>query len=130
MEIATVEFWNDILIWFLGLVGTVVTGILIPFVTNWLKSKTDNANLQYVIDELSQTVQTSVNHVNQTFVNQLKADGKFDADNQAKALKMAVEESVNSLTAKTVKILGKEGIDIETLVIKYIEAAIAEKKTN
>lgn len=130
MEIATVEFWNDILIWFLGLVGTVVTGILIPFVTNWLKSKTDNANLQYVIDELSQTVQTSVNHVNQTFVNQLKADGKFDADNQVKALKMAVEESVNSLTAKTVKILGKEGIDIETLVIKYIEAAIAEKKTN
>ena len=130
MEIATVEFWNDILIWFLGLVGTVVTGILIPFVTNWLKSKTDNANLQYVIDELSKTVQTSVNHVNQTFVNQLKADGKFDADNQAKALKMAVEESVNSLTAKTVKILGKEGIDIETLVIKYIEAAIAEKKTN
>nr|DAU15724.1 MAG TPA: holin [Caudoviricetes sp.] len=130
MEIATVEFWNDILVWFLGLVGTVVTGILIPFVTNWLKSKTDNANLQYVIDELSQTVQTSVNHVNQTFVNQLKADGKFDADNQAKALKMAVEESVNSLTAKTVKILGKEGIDIETLIIKYIEAAIAEKKTN
>lgn len=130
MEIATVEFWNDILIWFLGLVGTVVTGILIPFVTNWLKSKTDNANLQYVIDELSQTVQTSVNHVNQTFVNQLKADGKFDADSQAKALKMAVEESVNSLTAKTVKILGKEGIDIETLIIKYIEAAIAEKKTN
>ena len=130
MEIATVEFWNDILVWFLGLVGTVVTGILIPFVTNWLKSKTDNANLQYVIDELSQTVQTSVNHVNQNFVNQLKADGKFDADNQAKALKMAVEESVNSLTAKTVKILGKEGIDIETLIIKYIEAAIAEKKTN
>lgn len=35
MEIATVEFWNDILVWFLGLVGTVVTGILIPFVTNW-----------------------------------------------------------------------------------------------
>ena len=130
MEIATVEFWNDILVWFLGLVGTVVTGILIPFVTNWLKSKTDNANLQYIIDELSQTVQTSVNHVNQTFVNQLKADGKFDADNQAKALKMAVEESVNSLTAKTVKLLGKEGIDIETLIIKYIEAAIAEKKTN
>ena len=128
MEIATVEFWNDILVWFLGLVGTVVTGILIPFVTNWLKSKTDNANLQYVIDELSQTVQTSVNHVNQTFVNQLKADGKFDADNQAKALKMAVEESVNSLTAKTVKILGKEGIDIETLIIKYIEAKIAGDK--
>lgn len=128
MDIATVDFWNDVLIWFLGLVGTIVTGILIPFVTNWLKSKTDNANLQYVIDELSQTVQTSVNHVNQTFVNQLKADGKFDADNQAKALKMAVEESVNSLTAKTVKILGKEGINIESLIIKYIEAAIAEKK--
>ena len=128
MDITNASFWNDILVWFLGLVGTIVTGILIPYITNWLKSKTDNANLEYVINELSNTVATSVDHINQTFVNQLKADGKFDAENQAKALKMAVEESVNSLTSKTIDILGKNGIDVESLIIKYIEAKIAGDK--
>ena len=128
MYITDSGFWNDVLIWFLGLVGTIVTGILIPYITNLLKSKTDNTNLQYVIDEISQTVQTSVDYVNQTFVNQLKADGKFDAENQAKALQMAVEKSVNDLTSKTIKILGKDGIAVESLIIKYIEATIAKSK--
>lgn len=128
MIIADNEFWNSVLMWALGLVGTIVTGILIPYITSWLQSKTDNANLDYVINELSQTVSTSVNHINQTFVNQLKADGKFDAENQSKALQMAVTESVNNLTKKTIDVLGKDGIDIEQLIIKYIEAEINKNK--
>lgn len=128
MLITDTEFWNNVLMWALGLVGTIVTGILIPYITNLLKSKTDNVNLNYVINELSQTVITSINHVNQTFVNQLKADGKFDAENQSKALQMAVTESVNNLTKKTVNILGKNGIDVEKLIISYIESEINKSK--
>ncbi len=128
MLITDTEFWNNVLMWALGLVGTIVTGILIPYITNLLKSKTDNVNLEYVINELSQTVTTSINHVNQTFVNQLKADGKFDAENQSKALQMAVTESVNNLTKKTVNILGKNGIDVEKLIISYIESEINKSK--
>ena len=62
MLITDTEFWNNVLMWALGLVGTIVTGILIPYITNLLKSKTDNVNLEYVINELSQTVTTSINH--------------------------------------------------------------------
>lgn len=128
MMITDQSFWNDVLIWFLGLVGTIITSILIPYITKLLKSKTDNTNLQYVITELSQTVQTSIDYVNQTFVEQLKADGKFDAENQAKALKLATENVMNNLTTKTIQILGKDGIDIENLIISYIEAKISESK--
>lgn len=128
MYITDPGFWNDVLIWFLGLVGTIATGILIPYITSLLKSKTDNANLQYVIDELSKTVSTSVDYINQTFVNQLKADGKFDAEKQKEALELAATTVVNNLTEKTIKVLGKDGIDIESLIIKYIEAEIAKNK--
>lgn len=128
MLITDTEFWNNVLMWALGLVGTIVTGILVPYITNLLKSKTDNVNLEYVINELSQTVTTSINHINQTFVNQLKADGKFDAENQSKALQMAVTESVNNLTKKTVNILGKNGINVEKLIISYIESEINKSK--
>lgn len=128
MLITDTEFWNNVLMWALGLIGTIVTGILVPYITNLLKSKTDNVNLEYVINELSQTVTTSINHINQTFVNQLKADGKFDAENQSKALQMAVTESVNNLTKKTVNILGKNGIDVEKLIVSYIESEINKSK--
>ena len=128
MMINDQSFWNDVFIWFLGLVGTVITSILIPYITKLLKSKTDNTNLQYVITELSQTVQTSIDYVNQTFVEQLKADGKFDAESQAKALKFATENAMNNLTTKTIQVLGRDGIDIEKLIISYIEAKISESK--
>lgn len=128
MMVTDQSFWNDVLIWFLGLVGTIITSILIPYITKLLKSKTDNTNLQYVITELSQTVQTSIDYVNQTFVEQLKTDGKFDAENQAKALKLATENVMNNLTTKTIQVLGKDGIDIENLIISYIEAKISESK--
>lgn len=128
MMVTDQSFWNDVLIWFLGLVGTIITSILIPYITKLLKSKTDNTNLQYVITELSQTVQTSIDYVNQTFVEQLKIDGKFDAENQAKALKLATENVMNNLTTKTIQVLGKDGIDIENLIISYIEAKISESK--
>ena len=118
----------EILVWFLGLVGTVLTGVLIPVLVNWLNSKTNNEKLQYVITELSQTVQTSINYVNQTFVEQLKADGKFDAEKQKEALEKAVTYCLDTLSDKAKKILGKDGIDLQSVIVKYIEAQISESK--
>ena len=118
----------EILVWFLGLVGTILTGVLIPVLVSWLNSKTNNEKLQYVITELSQTVQTSINYVNQTFVEQLKADGKFDAEKQKEALEKAVTYCLDTLSDKAKKILGKDGIDLQSVIVKYIEAQIAESK--
>ena len=122
------NIWMEILMWFLGILSTLITSVLVPFLASWLKSKTNNENLQYVITELSQTVATSVDYVNQTFVDQLKADGEFNKDNQEKALKLALNMCLNSLSDKAVKILGKEGIDLESIITKYIESAIANSK--
>lgn len=126
IELKQVGF--EVLMWALGLLGTIITTVLIPQLATWLKSKTENEKLQYVIDELSQTAQTSVAYVNQTFVDQLKADGKFDKEHQKEALDKALNMALNSLTDKTKQILGKNGIDIEEMLIKYIEAAIANNK--
>lgn len=126
IELKQVGF--EVLMWALGLLGTIITTVLIPQLATWLKSKTENEKLQYVIDELSQTAQTSVAYVNQTFVDQLKADGKFDKEHQKEALDKALNMALNSLTDKTKQILGKNGIDIEEMLIKYIEGAIANGK--
>lgn len=119
---------NEILSWVLSLVSTIITAVLLPLLVDWLKTKVKSKNLEYVITELSHTVGTSINYVNQTFVEQLKTDNKFDKEKQKEALTLAFKQVWSNLTAKTKDILSKEGIDAQALIIQYIEAAIAESK--
>lgn len=112
----------------LGIATTFITGlitvVLLPAIAKWLSAKTDNQNLNNVIMELSHTVQTSVDYINQTFVDQLKIDGKFDVDAQKEALQLAIDDVFNNISENTKNILGKDGIDIEGIIIRYIEGYI------
>lgn len=71
--------YNDILSAVLSLavtfVGATLTTIIIPAIANWLKYKTQHQKLQSVIDDITVTVTSSVDMLEQTVVNQLKADG-------------------------------------------------------
>lgn len=124
--------YNDILSAVLSLavtfVGATLTTIIIPAVANWLKYKTQHQKLQSVIDDITVTVTSSVDMLEQTVVNQLKADGKWDSKSQAEVLQSAITEVVNGLSRTTYQILKSESANIEDLVKRYIEAYIQSKK--
>ena len=126
--------YNDILSAVLSLavpfVGATLTTIIIPAVANWLKYKTQHQKLQSVIDDITVTVTSSVDMLEQTVVNQLKADGKWDSKSQAEVLQSAITEVVNGLSRTTYQILKSESTNIEDLVKRYIEAYIQSKKTD
>lgn len=111
-------------------VSTVITAVLIPAAVSWLKARTRNQKLQSVIDDITITVQTSVDMIEQTVVNQLKADGKWNATAQSQVLESAVTEVIDGLTQSTYEMLKSENADVELLVKRYIEAYIQSKKTN
>lgn len=124
--------YNDILSAVLSLavtfVGATLTTIIIPAIANWLKYKTQHQKLQSVIDDITVTVTSSVDMLEQTVVNQLKADGKWDSKSQAEVLQSAITEVVNGLSRTTYQILKSESTDIEALIKRYIEAYIQSKK--
>lgn len=126
--------YNDVLSAVLSLavtfVGATLTTIIIPAVANWLKYKTQHQKLQSVIDDITVTVTSSVDMLEQTVVNQLKADGKWDSKSQAEVLQSAITEVVNGLSRTTYQILKSESTNIEDLVKRYIEAYIQSKKTD
>ena len=126
--------YNDILSAVLSLavtfVGATITTIIIPAIANWLKYKTQHQKLQSVIDDITVTVTSSVDMLEQTVVNQLKADGKWDSKSQAEVLQSAITEVVNGLSRTTYQILKSESTDIEALIKRYIEAYIQSKKTD
>lgn len=117
----------------IGLLCTVITatitGVLIPALSNWLKSKTENEKLKSVIDDLTQTVKTSVDYLEQTVVNQLKADGKWSSESQAAVLSTAVSEVTSNITSSTAEYIKNELIDLDDLVTRYIESYIRSKKS-
>lgn len=125
--------WDEIISAIISIVvtvvGTAITAILIPAATTWLKSRTQNQKLQTVIDDLTVTVQSSVDMLEQTVVAQLKADGKWDTAAQARVLDDAVTEVLNGLNASTYNIIAAENTDIQALVKRHIEAYINSKKS-
>lgn len=124
--------YNDILSAVLSLavtfVGATITTIIIPAIANWLKYKTQHQKLQSVIDDITVTVTSSVDMLEQTVVNQLKADGRWDSKSQSEVLQSAITEVLNGLSRTTYQILKSESTDIEALIKRYIEAYIQSKK--
>lgn len=92
--------------------------------TKELKSKTDNEIAQKYLDMLNDTITSCVIATSQTYVESLKAQGKFDKAAQEEAFKRSYENVMKLLTDE-----GKEYIenlvgDIQTYIYNQIEAEV------
>lgn len=110
------------------ILSSIVTAFILPAISSWLKSKTDNEKIQFVIEDITTTVQSSVDMMEQTVVKQLKADGAWNTESQSDVLQDAVTEIIDNLTNKTQQYLKAENSDVNALIIRYIEAYIQSKK--
>lgn len=81
-----------------GLAGLIA--ILFAKLNSWLSAKIKDVKIQNALLAVSEVVQNSVLAVQQTFVDQLKKDGKFDKEAQAKALKEALRLSMSNISAE------------------------------
>lgn len=127
MQTEELNIGYQILVWVLGILGTVITTVVIPYFATWLNNKTKNEKLNYVINEITSLATTSINYVQQTFVDQLKKDGKFDKENQAIAFDKAMQYCRDNLSTTATRILEKESVEIEEFIKGYIESAIFDK---
>ena len=94
----TQEVLNQIIEGVLTLALLVVTGIIIPKVKELISSKTNNTIMNAAMSEMLMQVDIAVTYVEQTMVAQLKADGKWDTENQKKALDTAVNTVLANLS--------------------------------
>lgn len=83
--------WMDVLIQIIEmLVGLMVTAG-IPYLFALLRSRVQHNKAQQYLDRAEEYLTSAVAMVNQTFVDQLKKDGRFDTNNQAAAFNMAMD---------------------------------------
>lgn len=110
------------------IITAVATKVIIPAISAWLKSKTDNQNLITIIEDVENTVKTCVDNLEQTVVWEYKNDGTWDSDTQKAVRDAAIENVMQNLLDLTKRTLEANDIDIRKFVEQHIEAYILSQK--
>lgn len=110
-------------------------GILTAFVVQLIRKKMgemadkqESELAQKYLNMLTDTITNCVIAVNQTYVDTLKKQGKFDADAQKEAFQMVYKQVLANLTLEARSYLGEIYGDIDEFIKILIEAKVRENK--
>ena len=90
------------------------------------KNATESAPSKYsgIIYALENIVNKAVITTNQTFVNELKKQGKFDKEAMQEAYRRTYESIIASLSQSFFEYIDEEAVDIEALLKNMIETSV------
>lgn len=93
-----------------------------------IQTKTENDIIDKYLSMLSTTVTECVIATNQTYVEALKKEGKFDLEAQKKAFEMTQDAVMLILTDEAKKYLSAAVGDLNVYISQQIEAAVNVEK--
>lgn len=110
-------------------------GVLTTFIVTWLNSKkqalkqqTNNQLEQKYLDMLDKTITDCVIAMNQTYVNSLKQQGKFDTEAQKKAFTDVYNKVISILGQDAVEYLNSSVGDLSAYITSKIEKEVSANK--
>ena len=105
---------------------TIITICVCTMTSKIAKNAAESAPNKYsgIIYALENIVNKAVITTNQTFVNELKKQGKFDKEAMQEAYRRTYESIVASLSQSFFEYIDKETIDIDTLLKNMIETSV------
>ena len=110
-------------------------GIVTFYIVQFIKTKTEELNsnnsnevLSKYIEMLSNTICECVIATNQTYVDSLKKQGKFDAEAQKKAFEMTYNSVISILTDEAKVYLTSIYGDLTAYITNMIEAEVNKNK--
>ena len=110
-------------------------GVLVTYLVKYINTKskeleasTDNELAKKYISLLSSTITNCVIATNQTYVEALKKQGKFDAEAQKEAFNMTLNAIMALLTDEAKQYLSEIYGDLNTYITNQIEATVNQNK--
>ena len=111
-------------------------GVLVTYLVKYINSKSkeletqvDNDIAKKYINMLTSTITSCVIATNQTYVESLKKQGKFDVEAQKTAFSMTLAAVQDLLTAEAKEYLSEIYGDLDAYITTQIEAAVNKNKT-
>jgi hypothetical protein len=109
----------------------VLTAYLISFINtkkNEIINKSDNDIVDKYVGIAANVITTCVIATNQTYVDALKKEGKFDAEAQRNAFNMTAAAVMAILTDEAKDVLTEAFGDLNTYITQQIEASVNTNK--
>ena len=108
------------------LLVTIITICICTITSKIAKNAAESAPSKYseIIYGLENIVNKAVITTNQTFVNELKKQGKFDKEAMEEAYNKTFNSIVASLSQSFFEYIDEENIDIDTLLKNMIETSV------
>ena len=105
---------------------TIITICVCTMTSKIAKNAAESAPSKYsgIIYALENIVNKAVITTNQTFVNELKKQGKFDKQAMEEAYNKTFNSIVASLSQSFFEYIDKENVDIDTLLKNMIETSV------
>ena len=110
-------------------------GVLVTFFVKWVNAKsaeiavsTDDVLMNKYLSMLTTTITDCVIATNQTYVDSLKVEGKFDAEAQKKAFSLTCDAVLSILTDDAKKYLSESLGDLESYITSKIESQVKLQK--
>ena len=105
---------------------TIITICICTMTSKVAKNAAESAPSKYseIIYGLENIVNKAVITTNQTFVNELKKQGKFDKEAMQEAYKRTYESIIASLSQSFFEYIDEEAVDIDALLKNMIETSV------
>lgn len=110
-------------------------GILTKYLVDYLSAKrdelnakTDNEMIQKYVSMISQTITNCVIATNQTYVNSLKEQGKFDEEAQKEAFRRTMDSILTILSDDAKEYIVEVTGDLNTYLTNLIEAEVNKNR--
>ena len=115
----------------LGLVITIVVPVIVTFIgfgvqalCKKFSAQTENEVVESILQEIYARVNDAVDYVNQTYVDALKREGKFDLDAQKKAFQTAYNTIIETLSAEALSYIESISGETNKLLEVLIESSV------
>ncbi|MFA5623383.1 MAG: hypothetical protein WC981_04095 [Candidatus Dojkabacteria bacterium] len=123
--------WNEILQIIISALAVGVAGLItygFTILKKWIDSKIKNEEIREATNAALGEIESAVLFVNQTFVDQLKKDGKFDKGSQEEAFNKAFDTVKATLSPQITELLQVVYGNFEGWLKVNIEAKVKELK--
>lgn len=130
MQTIDLMSWNEVIQYTIGVLLRLLIMCVIPYGFKLLKDKIHNDMVNKYLDKAEQFIKDAVDQVQQTYVNDLKAEDLFDKQAQIEAFNMVKTNVVNMMNERMQEVVFEAVGDFDTYIRNIIEAEVFRIKEN
>ena len=122
--------WNEVIMYIIETALKLIIVVLIPYLFNLIRVKLQNETQEKYLGMFEQLVKDAVSQVQQTYVENMKAEDLFDEKAQIEAFDMVKSTVLNMMNDRMMQIVMEAVGDFDEYLRNKIEAQVFAIKQN